>query len=62
MKKATLLIMALAAWCASAAPLRFLSFNIYGYGAEGLTPADRAAGVEESIVKCKADVISLQEV
>ena len=54
--------MALAAWCASAAPLRFLSFNIYGYGAEGLTPADRAAGVEESIVKCKADVISLQEV
>ena len=62
MKKATILIMALAAWSASAAPLRFLSFNIYGYGTEGLTPMDRAAGVEESIVKCKADVISLQEV
>ena len=48
---------------AAAAPLRFLSFNIYGYGAkEGMPPEARSAGVEESIVKCKADVISLQEV
>ena len=48
---------------AAAAPLRFLSFNIYGYGAkEGMPPETRSAGVEESIVKCKADVISLQEV
>ena len=62
MKTASVLVVALAAWCASAAPLRFLSFNIYGYGGEGLTPADRAVGVEESIAKCKADVISLQEV
>ena len=54
--------MTVSALCASAAPLRFLSFNIYGYGAKGLTPSDRAAGVEESIVKCRADVISLQEV
>ena len=47
----------------AAAPLRFLSFNIYGYGAkEGMPPESRSAGVEESIAKCKADVISLQEV
>ena len=47
----------------AAAPLRFLSFNIYGYGAkEGMPPESRSAGVEEAIVKCKADVISLQEV
>ena len=63
MKKATFVIVSLVAWGAWAAPLRFLSFNIYGYGdAEGMPPTSRAAGVEESIVKCKADVISLQEV
>ncbi len=61
-----ILVVALAAAFASAsaaAPLRFLSFNIYGYGAkEGMPPESRSAGVEESIAKCKADVISLQEV
>ena len=51
------------ALASAAAPLRFLSFNIYGYGAkEGMPPESRSAGVEESIAKCKADVISLQEV
>lgn len=63
MKTVATIALSLAAWCASAAPLRFLSFNVYGYGAaEGMPPESRAAGVEESIVKCKADVISLQEV
>lgn len=62
MKTSAFLVVTALAWCASAAPLRFLSFNIYGYGAEGLLPQNRAAGVEESIVKCKADVVSLQEV
>ena len=62
MKTTALLIATALAWCASAAPLRFLSFNIYGYGGEGLLPRNRAAGVEESIAKCKADVVSLQEV
>ena len=62
MKTTVLFVFTALAWCASASPLRFLSFNIYGYGAEGLLPKNRAAGVEESIVKCKADVVSLQEV
>ena len=63
MKTTLALVIALTAWCASAAPLRFLSFNIYGYGEkEGMPPSSRSSGVEESIVKCKADVISLQEV
>ncbi|MBR1587410.1 MAG: tyrosine-protein phosphatase [Kiritimatiellae bacterium] len=63
MKTTVAIALSLAAWSASAAPLRFLSFNIYGYGsAEGMPPESRAAGVEESIAKCNADVISLQEV
>ena len=63
MKAMTVLMCALAAWSASATSLRFLSFNIYGYGAaEGMPPESRATGVEESIVKCQADIISLQEV
>ena len=63
-KTLTLLVAAvLALAAAAAAPLRFLSFNIYGYGAkEGIPPESRSDGVEESIAKCKADVISLQEV
>ncbi len=64
MKNLTFLFVAVGLWAtAAAAPLRFLSFNIYGYGAkEGMPPEARSAGVEESIVKCKADVVSLQEV
>ena len=47
----------------AAAPLRFLSFNIYGYGnKEGMPPKMRSDGVEKSIIKCEADVVSLQEV
>ena len=64
MKNLTFLFVAAGVWAmAAAAPLRFLSFNIYGYGeGTGMAPEMRSAGVEESIVKCKADVISLQEV
>jgi len=64
MKNLTFLFVAAGLWAtAAAAPLRFLSFNIYGYGEqEGMSPETRSAGVEASIVKCKADIVSLQEV
>ena len=63
MKIAVTLTGVAVAWAVVAAPLRFLSFNIYGYGAkEGMPPDTRSAGVEVSIAKCKADIISLQEV